>query len=35
MVLGYPGFITGITIINDQRNNATLLNALRSQGKLR
>ena len=35
MVLGYPGFISGITVIDDQRNNATLLNALRSQGKLR
>lgn len=32
--LGYPGIIAG-TVIDDQRNNARLIDALRGQGKLR
>ncbi|WP_153800280.1 hypothetical protein [Foetidibacter luteolus] len=32
--LGYPGQGSGATV-NDERNNNTLINALRSQGKLR
>jgi hypothetical protein len=35
MVLGYPGIVSGTIAIDDRRNNAVLLNALRSQGKLR